>query len=431
MTSVKAIFGGDSRGFEAATDKMARVSKANAAKIAANYQSELAKVETALTRVTEGSTAATALNTQRQFLKRKLETASRNESRGEIGNFSHGGIASAASGAGGRRMNFAVAGSMFTSVARDSAASLASGAPITQVIAQQAPQVLQALAMMKAGTLAWIAVLAGAGVFAWHKITKGIAESVAGVQKLTLEGERLRKQGEATKGARRAADTWEQEALDAKTQQLEAEAAMRERENTADKLKRDRENIDRARMGDLSPQAQARFELANEQSAIYRQIAQEKEFGGNRGAGERNKMESEIIGLQQVATGETEEERRVKDLKIASLRASINASINQSVLDSQNAVVELENRAAKIQAQIDESKKDEAKVETKQATRKMAERTTRSGGFFALSEWERAGGLMAGPNIQQDVSKAHYNEAKAQTRLLTEIKSRLRGGATF
>lgn len=49
---------------------------------------------------------------------------------------------------GSKMSNFSSASSMFVSVARDSAASLASGAPIAQVMAQQAPQLLQAFTMM-------------------------------------------------------------------------------------------------------------------------------------------------------------------------------------------------------------------------------------------------------------------------------------------
>lgn len=68
--------------------------------------------------------------------------------------------------AGGRRRNFGASSSMFVSVARDSAASLASGAPITQVIAQQAPQVLQAFSMMNLGMVAlkWSAYAVAAAI---------------------------------------------------------------------------------------------------------------------------------------------------------------------------------------------------------------------------------------------------------------------------
>jgi len=67
-------------------------------------------------------------------------------------------------GLGGFFSRMGVAGSMFTSVARDSAASLASGAPISQVIAQQAPQVLQAFTFMGISLKLLGVYAAGAGI---------------------------------------------------------------------------------------------------------------------------------------------------------------------------------------------------------------------------------------------------------------------------
>lgn len=89
------------------------------------------------------------------------------------------------SGAGGaRRKNFGAASSMFVSVARDSAASLASGAPITQVIAQQAPQVLQALSMMRLGMVAVGVAAAGVGAFIAYKIVRGLYDAYVGTEQL-------------------------------------------------------------------------------------------------------------------------------------------------------------------------------------------------------------------------------------------------------
>jgi hypothetical protein len=97
--------------------------------------------------------------------------------------FTTGGSAGGG-GFGTKRHNAAVAGSMFTSIARDSAASLASGAPITQVIAQQAPQALQALQMMRMGMVGVYAVgVALAGVLA-YKVVKGLYDSYTGAEQL-------------------------------------------------------------------------------------------------------------------------------------------------------------------------------------------------------------------------------------------------------
>lgn len=82
------------------------------------------------------------------------------------------------------RRSFGAASSMFVSAARDTAASLASGAPITQVIAQQAPQVLQALTMMKLGMVAIGASAAVAGAVVAGFLVKSIIDAYIGTKKL-------------------------------------------------------------------------------------------------------------------------------------------------------------------------------------------------------------------------------------------------------
>lgn len=94
-----------------------------------------------------------------------------------------------------------VAASMLTSVARDSAASLASGAPISQVIAQQAPQVLQAFTFMGISLKALGVYAAGAGValFAMTKAAEAFQAKAGEIQSradlgLTLGANRVRTQ---------------------------------------------------------------------------------------------------------------------------------------------------------------------------------------------------------------------------------------------
>lgn len=155
--------------------------------------------------------AATRSNKARRLMRERREERIDNwrsqtaAMRAGPSGFQTGGMSSGRTRPGGRG-SFAIAGSMFTSVARDSAASLASGAPITQVIAQQAPQVLQALAMMKLTTVAWVAVLAGAGLFAWHKITKGISEAFYGTNKLLASTQSLIRSSQTLASVRKAGD---------------------------------------------------------------------------------------------------------------------------------------------------------------------------------------------------------------------------------
>jgi hypothetical protein len=113
--------------------------------------------------------------------KAKVEIASQRTIASQT--FSHGGIYAGGRAGSGIFGRFGVAGSMFTSVARDSAASLASGAPITQVIAQQAPQVLQAMAMMRLGMVALQVSVIGAAAVVTGYLAKAFYDSYFEVQR--------------------------------------------------------------------------------------------------------------------------------------------------------------------------------------------------------------------------------------------------------
>ena len=112
-----------------------------------------------------------------------------------------------------------MAGPMFISALRDSFASLASGAPISQVFAQQAPQVLQAFTMIGAsagkvfaGALAAAAIVAAPFIYLW-RVGAG-AKKLAGeevsdnpvtrILHLNQEAESNRKLADALRDAERA-----------------------------------------------------------------------------------------------------------------------------------------------------------------------------------------------------------------------------------
>lgn len=133
---------------------------------------------------------------------------------------------------GGR---FGVAGSMFTSVARDSAASLASGAPITQVIAQQAPQVLQALTMMRLGMVALRFSIVAAAV-------GGVAYMANEWRKMYFEVERTSKLNDKIKTFNENVIRWRDTARQRSTNEAQSavaafernQAAIKQTENIAD-----------------------------------------------------------------------------------------------------------------------------------------------------------------------------------------------------
>lgn len=112
-SAVKAIFSADSVEYEKAMGRMVVITNA-----ATKQMAERVKRANMLTSPVEAEAAGA--------------TTAQSFARGWRGFFQRSRVAS----------------SMFVSVARDSAASLASGAPISQVIAQQAPQVLQAFTFM-------------------------------------------------------------------------------------------------------------------------------------------------------------------------------------------------------------------------------------------------------------------------------------------
>lgn len=385
MTSVKAIFGGDTRGFEAATNKMAAISAASARKIAANYRQELATVEKAMATLNPGSTMMPGLMARANLLNSKIAGMTPSGPSGMTG-FVGGKMT--------RSGNLAVAGSMMASVARDSAASLASGAPISQVAMQQGPQVAQMLAMLSAseskvgliakGLLKWgglIAIATGA-IYGFHKATQNAFKTLF---------------DNGSEGMAKGLARVKEGLLAARAEQ-------------------DKENEAAAKRAAEFSGNQSEIVNARENMILQKALAREAQATPE----ERNKMILERLrGDEMVAGMEAErtaagEFSGIQGLRLESLNAQ--AKYNAAKL------------ARVMQENVIKAAEEESKPGAKQS---IKTRTPATSGFFALSEWERAGGLMAGPNIQQDVSKAHYNEAKTQTRLLTEIKTRLRGGATF
>lgn len=104
---------------------------------------------------------------------------------------------------GGR--GFGVASSMFVSVARDSAASLASGAPLLQVMAQQGPQIMQAVTMIGGGIMKWgLGIgIAVAGLIGFHKATQWYFNLVAsGFSDLERRGQFLEERGKKLRALR-------------------------------------------------------------------------------------------------------------------------------------------------------------------------------------------------------------------------------------
>lgn len=159
--------------------------------------------------------AATRRNRARSLLRERGET--RREARvtafqaaleQERAGMASGTFVVGGRGRGGRfggRAGIAVAGSMFTSVARDSAASLASGAPISQVIAQQAPQVLQALSMMRLGFVGLGIAAAGAATYGLFKFSRALYDAVFETDRTTRLNEALKTFQARVEGIRKTA----------------------------------------------------------------------------------------------------------------------------------------------------------------------------------------------------------------------------------
>lgn len=259
---------------------------------------------------------------------------------------------------GARRVNFAVAGSMFTSVARDSAASLASGAPLTQVIAQQAPQVLQALAMMNAGTKAWVAVIAVAGVIAWHKLTRAIADAAFQVSKFAGRAEWFEQRAENLRKIRVGLEDVDAAERTAAAAQLERD--KKARQSAADLLKSERELqkeklkgqlIMQEQQGQITPEARQRALLEQELAFLKEDLAT-AEAQGREQSSEALRLQNELRELQRTPEGETEFQQQIRDIRIKSIQDEIALATGQTLPEYQARIAQLQSEIQALQNQI-------------------------------------------------------------------------------
>lgn len=396
MPTVKATFTGETSGFEAATKRLEVIAKANAVKITDSYKKQISAVG--------GHVAANEMMLHRAGA-----------------GFTHGGIAGRGGVGGNRKLNFATAGSMFTSVARDSAASLASGAPITQVIAQQAPQVLQALAMMRAGTLAWAAVVAGAGVFAWHKLTQAMANAFYGAEKFKAVNEYLTHQKEELKKIRYGLEEVQWAERDAAAEAVKREkdlnASIKERTASyrdLEKAKLRVKNTQEVQQGILTPE-QA------ERKAIEQQIGFVKEdLAGFNAQGpmlnpDELRLQNELEKLKRKPQNETFYQQQIREGKIAGVEKDIGLAKQKYGMSWQTQKNNLETELVNLEADLQASYKG--------WTAKDKKRSSQKSGLVASTEWERAGGFMAGPQVALlEVNRGQLNK-------LTSIEALLRQGA--
>ena len=182
---------------------------------------------------------------------------------------------SAARGIGG------AAAPMFISAARDTAASLASGANPFTVMLQQGPQVLQAFTMMGVRLSALLPILGKVGLalaaaFSVHIISKGIAGMVYGLDKLDREGEKLkskatifRKLREEMEEAAKAAKEWADAMNDVKADYVSSLSSKHKSDLDAYKLQLEREDIEQRKQGGTGRGAAGIESMVRERAIKY------------------------------------------------------------------------------------------------------------------------------------------------------------------
>lgn len=145
------------------------------------------------------------LQTYGQSLATRIAAANQNIASGYVPeNMTRGG--GAGSGNNSKRSNYRVAATMFTSVGRDTFASLASGADPITVFLQQAPQVGQALVMM-GGRFAMLTGVIGLSVAAVVALGLGINKFVNTMYDVdNVRGEGLKKRADGYRKLREEAD---------------------------------------------------------------------------------------------------------------------------------------------------------------------------------------------------------------------------------
>lgn len=281
-----------------------------------------------------------------------------------------------------------LAGPMFVSAARDTAASLASGAPLTTVFMQQAPQVLQAMQMvgmagLKAMVAPFIALFAGAlavgaiiaAPFIFKARVNAIARALSEVELPDLDRTYI-------PSINRAAEAWlkVKEAIDDVVKSFFGANESAERMTAIS----DRRFTHEAKMAEL----ERTKELSKATSSYQRNAINERY--------DAKAIEREN---RQQDTNNAIQKKRIESLKVESVKAEVEAEkLNQSnpAKNARNRA-DIEARAKASRELLDKEEKDKTAQDQEGwmgAAWRWTKREIGAKAKYGLNPYEAASGLM-------------------------------------
>lgn len=334
---------------------------------------------------------------------------------------------SSGGGAGktGARAYGGASSAMFVSVARDTAASLASGANPITVFMQQAPQVLQAFTMMGLAAKTLIGLFSGVGAallvaFATNYISKGIASMVNGLDAIAARGERLES---FRKLMHRLVDEM-REAAKVKVELYADEFAGKESESTAKAKKRaaelaaykaelEKKNIEGMKLGNADNSEADKISVLLRQKENLQKDLEDAQAQGE--SPQTRKLQKELDDLKAIPINNKTE---ADYARILSLQDQIGYSSRADDETKKAAIL-----AAQTAIQQNQNEIDRAGLPAKPEDAPTSGESSRASGgrsVAMLTDWERAGASRGGNMLFLDVSKAQLTE-------LRTIKDILRG----
>lgn len=320
------------------------------------------------------------------------------------------------------------ASAMFVSVARDTAASLASGANPLTVFMQQAPQVLQAMTMigLKIGQLLPVIASVGAALlaaFAAHYISKGIAGIIYGLDKIAARGERLentrqmfRRLVKEMQEAKKAAVELAAALASARGDNVNAREAERAAKLDEYKTKLEAEDLEARRQGG-SGRGQSVIDDMVRQKALEfakQDLDDAQHVGPSSKTAELRAQLAENEAIPFLTRTDADRERGIALKEQLGLsEATDTANRSAQITNAENKVRSIENEIAK--AKLGEPGKTTDGSADQRAGNKLS---------FASNDWLRAGGSMGGPAYEAlTISKSQLVELKA---IRAELKQRRR-----
>lgn len=342
--------------------------------------------------------------------------------------FMGGGSGGTYRGPGRARAIGGASSAMFISVARDTMASLASGANPITVFMQQAPQVLQAITMMGFGLKLMLGILGSVGVamaaaFATHIISNGVAAMVYGLDKIAARSERLEsmrkilhKLVEEMKEAAKLKVELYGEEFEGKEKEKASQAKKRAAELAAFKAELEKKNIAGQKLGNLDNSTADKISaLEKERGYLKEDLADAEKTGTS----------PEVVKLQQeLEELNSKPEKTMAEYdRLVSLPDQIAKATSTDALNRQTAIQEAQTKLQENQNEIDSygipGKKTE---ETKNRGQRLSESSLERSGIFANAGAARA----------HDTLREQLKELKHINRNTTGLGGKgQRGGTRF